>query len=63
MFADKIWGRTRERNPSAGGGPGSGLIANRFATASREAGSFTLGASTMRGSKEPPRAILMVWVR
>lgn len=35
-----------ERNPSAGGGPGMDLKARRLATASDEAGSFRLGAST-----------------
>ena len=52
-----------ERNPSVGGGPGLGLIASRFATASREAGSLRLGASTTFGTSDPPRAIRMVWVR
>jgi hypothetical protein len=49
-----------DRNPSDGGGPGFGLIANKFATASWDGGSFRLGASTTRGTSEPPRAILIV---
>jgi len=46
-----------------GGGPAFGLMASRFATASREDGSFRFGASTIFGTRDPPRAILMVCVR
>ena len=52
-----------ERTPSTGGGPGFGLTASRLATASLDCGSRRLGASTTFGVSEPPRAILMVWVR
>ncbi len=49
--------------PSAGGGPGIGLNASRFATAESLCGKFTLGASTMVSPGLSPRATLMVWVR
>ena len=49
-----------ERKPSAGGGPGSGLNASRFATAESECGRFTLGASTTFSLGVSPRATRMV---
>jgi len=62
-FAGRL-GRVREAcSPSDGGGPGTGLNARRLATASMEAGSFKLGASTTFGVRELPRATRMVCVR
>ena len=52
-----------ERRPSVGGGPASGRTAIKFATAFGEDGSLSLGASRTLSVREPPRAILMVWVR
>jgi hypothetical protein len=62
-FAGKFGTLRDERMPCDGGGPGFGLIASRLATASRDAGSFRFGASTTLATSDPPRAILMVWVR
>ena len=57
-------GRVKEEcRPSAGGSPGVGLIASKFATAPAEDGNLRSGASTTRGASEPPRATRMVWER
>jgi hypothetical protein len=52
-----------DRKPSAGGGPGRGLKASRFATAESECGKFSLGASTTFSLGRSPRATRMVCVR
>jgi hypothetical protein len=49
--------------PSAGGGPGIGLNASRFATAESLFGKFTFGASTIVSPAFVPRATLIVCVR
>jgi hypothetical protein len=51
-----------ERRPSAGGGPGLGLNASRFATAESECGRLTLGASTTFSAGCSPRTTRIVWV-
>ena len=57
-------GTAREdRIPSVGGGPASGRIASKFATAADEGASFSRGASRTFSTIEPPRATLMVCVR
>ena len=63
MDDERLGTERAERIPSEGGGPGFGRTASRFATASLELGSFRFGASTIRGTSEPPRAILIVCVR
>ena len=52
-----------DRSPSAGGGPGTGLNASRFATDESERGRFSLGASTTFSVGVVPRATRMVCVR
>lgn len=52
-----------ERKPSAGGGPGTGLNASRFATDESERGRFSLGASTTFSVGVEPRATRIVCVR
>ena len=52
-----------ERRPSAGGGPGFDLNANRLATAESECGRLSLGASTTFSRGVSPRATRMVWLR
>lgn len=52
-----------ERRPSAGGGPGFGLNASRFATAESECGRLSLGASTIFSLGLSPRATRIVCVR
>jgi hypothetical protein len=57
-------GTAREdRIPSVGGGPASGRIASRLATALGEGASLSRGASRTFSTMEPPRATLMVCVR
>ncbi len=57
-------GKAREaRMPSVGGGPASGRIASKLATATGDAGSLSRGASRTFSTIEPPRATLMVCVR
>src|SRR5215831_192756 len=51
-----------DRNPSAGGGPGIGFTASKFATES-ECGRFSLGASTTLSDGRSPRATRIVCVR
>ena len=63
MAAARFGAERTERIPSTGGGPGSGRMASKFATATCDGGSFRLGASTTLGTSEPPRATLMVCVR
>jgi hypothetical protein len=61
---DGRFGTAREdRMPSVGGGPASGRIASRFATAPAEGASLSRGASRTFSTMEPPRATLMVCVR
>jgi len=60
MLALRFGAERDERRPCDGGGPGFGLTASKLATASRDAGSLRLGASTTRSTSDPPRAILMV---
>jgi hypothetical protein len=52
-----------DRMPSVGGGPASGRIASKFATAAAEGASLSRGASRTFSTIEPPRATLIVWVR
>jgi hypothetical protein len=52
-----------ERIPSVGGGPASGRIASKFATAAAEGASLSRGASRTLSTIDPPRATLMVCVR
>src|ERR1700722_12275619 len=52
-----------ERIPSVGGGPASGRIASKFATAAAEGASLSRGAPRTLSTIDPPRATLMVCVR
>jgi hypothetical protein len=54
---------SEERKPSAGGGPGTGLKASKFATDESERGKFSLGASTTCSLGRSPRATRMTCVR
>jgi hypothetical protein len=60
VIAGSIGAVREERRPSAGGGPGFGLKASRFATAESECGRFTLGASTTFSLGLSPRATRIV---
>lgn len=60
LIAGRAGAMREERRPSAGGGPGFGLNASRFATAESECGRFTLGASTIFSVGLSPRATRMV---
>lgn len=52
-----------EPSPSAGGGPGFGLKASRFATALSLRGSLSFGASTTVSARRSPRTTRIVCVR
>ena len=62
-FFESVGGVREDFNPSAGGGPGTGLTASKFATGARDMGSFRLGASTTFSRGAFPRATRRVWVR
>jgi hypothetical protein len=63
LIAGSVGAVREERSPSAGGGPGFGLIASKLATAESECGRFTLGASTTCSVGLSPRATRMACVR
>src|ERR1700758_2824884 len=54
-FFESVGGVREDFSPSAGGGPGTGLTASRFATGARENRNLGLGASTTlsRGGGSP----------
>ena len=63
LIAGRVGAVREERKPSAGGGPGLGLIASRLATAESECGRFMRGASATFSRGCSPRTTRMVCVR